>query len=222
VVSVFLAVIEEYGPPASTLTDNGSVYTSRFTGGRNAFEYILPTLGIRQKNGSPGHPQTQGKTERFHQTLQRWLRARPTARSVTELQAQLDEFRAHYNERRPHRALHRRTPRGRLPGHPQSPPGHQRAHPRPLPPALRPPRHQRQDEPPPRRPHAPPRHRHRTRPQTRPRVHRRAPGHGRRARHRRSPLHPPDRTREDLLAQPNAKARPLAKPPKVRPMSRLI
>ena len=74
VVTVFLGVIEQYGPPASTLTDNGSVYTSRFTGGRNAFEYILPLLGVRQKNGSPGHPQTQGKTERFHQTLQRWLR----------------------------------------------------------------------------------------------------------------------------------------------------
>ena len=110
VVAVFLENVEEYGAPASTLTDNGSVYTSRFTGGRNAFEYLLPILGIRQKNGSPGHPQTQGKTERFHQTLQRWLRARPTARGIAELQAQLDEFRAHYNERRPHRALHRRTP----------------------------------------------------------------------------------------------------------------
>ena len=110
VVAVFLGLIEEYGPPASTLTDNGSVYTSRFTGGRNAFEYLLPILGIRQKNGSPGHPQTQGKTERFHQTLQRWLRARPTARSVAELQRQLDEFRAHYNEQRPHRALGRSTP----------------------------------------------------------------------------------------------------------------
>ena len=110
VVSVFLSVIEQYGPPASTLTDNGSVYTSRFTGGRNAFEYVLPLLGVRQKNGSPGHPQTQGKTERFHQTLQRWLAARPTARTVAELQRQLKEFRAHYNERRPHRALNRRTP----------------------------------------------------------------------------------------------------------------
>jgi transposase InsO family protein len=110
VVAVFLGVIEQYGPPASTLTDNGSVYTSRFTGGRNAFEYILPLLGIRQKNGAPGHPQTQGKTERFHQTLQRWLAARPAARTVAELQAQLDEFREHYNERRPHRALGRRTP----------------------------------------------------------------------------------------------------------------
>jgi DNA-binding transcriptional ArsR family regulator len=27
VVSVFLGLVEEYGPPASTLTDNGSVYT---------------------------------------------------------------------------------------------------------------------------------------------------------------------------------------------------
>jgi len=110
VVAVFLGLIEEYGPPASTLTDNGSVYTSRFTGGRNAFEYVLPLLGVRQKNGSAGHPQTQGKTERFHQTLQLWLRSRPPARALAELQGQLDEFRANYNERRPHRALQRRTP----------------------------------------------------------------------------------------------------------------
>jgi transposase InsO family protein len=110
VVAVFLAVIDDYGPPASTLTDNGSVYTSRFTGGRNAFEYVLPLLGVRQKNGSPGHPQTQGKTERFHQTLQRWLKARPTAANTADLQRQLDTFREHYNEHRPHRALHRRTP----------------------------------------------------------------------------------------------------------------
>jgi transposase InsO family protein len=110
VVAVFLDLVERYDPPASTLTDNGSVYTSRFTGGRNAFEYVLALLGVRQKNGSPGHPQTQGKTERFHQTLQRWLRARPPARNLSELQHQLDEFQAHYNEHRPHRALQRRTP----------------------------------------------------------------------------------------------------------------
>ncbi len=84
VVAVFLDVVHQHGAPASTLTDNGSVYTSRFTGGRNAFEYVLPLLGTRQKNGSPGHPQTQGKTERFHQTLQRWLRARPPASNSTE------------------------------------------------------------------------------------------------------------------------------------------
>ncbi|MGH3957932.1 DDE-type integrase/transposase/recombinase, partial [Mycobacterium sp.] len=43
VVNTFTANVNTYGPPASTLTDNGSVYTSRFTGGRNAFEYLLAT-----------------------------------------------------------------------------------------------------------------------------------------------------------------------------------
>jgi hypothetical protein len=109
-VAVFLELAERYGSPASTLTDNGSVYTSRFTGGRNAFEYLLPILGVRQKNGSPGHPQTQGKIERFHQTLQRWLNARPIANSSAQLQRQLDEFREHDNQQRPHRALGRHTP----------------------------------------------------------------------------------------------------------------
>jgi transposase InsO family protein len=110
VVAVFLSLVEEFGAPQSTLTDNGRVYTARFGGGRNAFEYLLPLLGVQQKNGSPGHPQTQGKVERFHQTLQRWLRSRPPARTSRELQGRLDEFRAHYNELRPHRALERRTP----------------------------------------------------------------------------------------------------------------
>jgi transposase InsO family protein len=110
VIGDFLRLIDEYGPPASTLTDNGVVYTARFVGGKNAFELALPLLGITQKNGSPGHPQTQGKIERFHQTLKRFLKARPQARSRTELQTQLDTFRQHYNEHRPHRARDRTTP----------------------------------------------------------------------------------------------------------------
>ena len=110
IVATFLETIDRHNPPASTLTDNGRVYTARFGGGRNAFEYLLPILGVRQKNGSPGHPQTQGKIERFHQTLQRWLAARPPAPNLTALQQQLDQFREHYNEQRPHRALNRTTP----------------------------------------------------------------------------------------------------------------
>jgi transposase InsO family protein len=110
VVAVFCEVIDRHGPPASTLTDNGSIYTSRFTGGRNRFEYLLRVLEIRQKNGSPGHPQTQGKIERFHQTLKRWLAARAAPEGLTGLQQQLDAFSEHYNEQRPHRALERRTP----------------------------------------------------------------------------------------------------------------
>lgn len=110
VVATFLAAGDEHGWPAATLTDNAAVYTSRFTGGRNPFEYLLAYLGIRQKNGAPGHPQTQGKVERFHQTLKRWLGRRPPARTLAELQSQLDAFRHEYNEYRPHRALGRITP----------------------------------------------------------------------------------------------------------------
>jgi transposase InsO family protein len=110
VVTTFLAATDRHGIPASTLTDNGRVYTARFGGGRNAFEHLLPVLGVKQKNGSPGHPQTQGKIERFHQTQKRWLTQQPTAITIPELQAQLDRFRTAYNEHRPHRALDRVTP----------------------------------------------------------------------------------------------------------------
>jgi transposase InsO family protein len=110
VVATFVAAADEHGWPAATLTDNGAVYTSRFTGGRNGFEYLLAYLGIRQKNGAPGHPQTQGKVERFHQTLKRWLGQQPAATDLAGLQAQLDAFRLAYNEHRPHRAIGRITP----------------------------------------------------------------------------------------------------------------
>ena len=110
VVATFSAAGEEHGWPAATLTDNGAVYTSRFTGGRNGFEYLLAYLGVRQKNGAPGHPQTQGKIERFQQTLKRWLERQPAARTLGELQAQLDAFHLAYNEQRPHRAIGRITP----------------------------------------------------------------------------------------------------------------
>ena len=110
VVATFTAAGDAHGWPAATLTDNGTVYTSRFTGGRNSFEYLLAYLGIRQKNGLPGHPQTQGKIERFHQTLKRWLAQHPAAANLAALQAQLDAFRLAYNEQRPHRAVGRATP----------------------------------------------------------------------------------------------------------------
>jgi transposase InsO family protein len=68
VVTAFRAAAAAHGAPASTLTDNGMVFTTRFSGGRggrNGLETELRRLGIRQKNGKPNHPQTQGKVERF-------------------------------------------------------------------------------------------------------------------------------------------------------------
>ena len=106
----FLATADEHGLPASTLTDNGRVYTARFGGGKNAFEYLLAVLGIQQKNGHPNHPQTQGKVERFHQTLKRWLAQQQPAATLPQLQRQLDDFRELYNHQRPHREIGRTTP----------------------------------------------------------------------------------------------------------------
>jgi transposase InsO family protein len=72
IVASFTDTAATYGLPASTLTDNGSVYTSRFTHGHNDFERLLASLGITQKNGHPGHPQTQGKIcEDLYPTLYR-------------------------------------------------------------------------------------------------------------------------------------------------------
>jgi len=110
VIASFNACRSEYGTPFSTLTDNGNVYTARFVKGKNGFEYLLSDLGVIQKNGSPGHPQTQGKIERFHQTLKKWLSQQIPAPSIEHLQEQLDEFRIVYNTQRPHRALEMKTP----------------------------------------------------------------------------------------------------------------
>lgn len=108
----FRQACSRYGIPASTLTDNGTVYTTRLHSAEpGPFERTLALMGVRQKNGSPYHPQTQGKIERWHRTLKQWLAARPLARDLDELNAQLDEFRHEYNEERPHRALNRHTPR---------------------------------------------------------------------------------------------------------------
>ncbi len=113
VVTCMNELIDHYGPPASTLTDNGMVFTTRLIGanpGRNGFEKLLQTHQITQKNGRPNHPQTQGKIERFHQTLKRWLGTRPRPDTINDLQQLLDEFRHWYNHDRPHRAIDRRTP----------------------------------------------------------------------------------------------------------------
>jgi transposase InsO family protein len=112
-LATFRAAVAAHGAPASTLTDNGLVYTTRFSGGkggRNGLENELRQLGVTQKNGRPSHPQTQGKVERFQQTLQKWLRAQTPAATLAQLQAQLDAFTSYYNTHRPHRALPRRSP----------------------------------------------------------------------------------------------------------------
>jgi transposase InsO family protein len=115
VLATFRKAVASYGVPASTLTDNGMVFTTRFSGGkggRNHLETELRELHVTQKNGQPNHPQTQGKVERFQQTLKKWLRAQPNQpRTLAELQALIEIFIDVYNSQRPHRSLpHQATP----------------------------------------------------------------------------------------------------------------
>jgi transposase InsO family protein len=104
VVATFYQGASTWGFPASMLTDNGCIFTAQFRSGRCGFETELTTLGIAIKHGKPYHPQTQGKIERFHQTLKRWLRKRDRAASIADLQGQVDYFVRYYNETRPHSA----------------------------------------------------------------------------------------------------------------------
>jgi transposase InsO family protein len=110
VVASFHRAAQLHGLPASLLSDNGAVFTGSYRGGKVLFEYELERLGVEFKNSRPYHPQTLGKVERLHQTLKRYLAKQQPAKTISELQGQLDAFAHYYNHIRPHRAIGRRTP----------------------------------------------------------------------------------------------------------------
>ena len=91
-------------------SDNGAVFTASPRGGKVLLQSELEELGVAFKNSRPYHPQTCGKIERLHQTLKRYLAEATPAKSICELQSQLDTFVHYYNDIRPHRALGGRTP----------------------------------------------------------------------------------------------------------------
>jgi transposase InsO family protein len=102
-LAVFAAAAAILGWPARFLSDNA-----------NAFRYVLADalgeLGVASTHSRAYHPQTNGKVERFHQTLKRWLDKQPAAQTLEELQTQLDRFRVIYNHHRPHRGIGRQRP----------------------------------------------------------------------------------------------------------------
>ena len=133
VLTTFTQAADLHGYPASTLTDNGMVYTVRLAGhgrqgGKNSFEAELSRRHIVQKNSRPNHPTTCGKAERFQQTMKKWLRAQPIQPStLADLQVLLNQFRDEYNHRRPHRSLpHRATPASAYNARPKATPGTER------------------------------------------------------------------------------------------------
>jgi putative transposase len=112
-VAAITAAAAAHGAPGIVLCDNGAAFTGgpRARGaGAGAFARAVAGLGARLIHSSPYHPQTCGKVERHHQTLKRWLAARPAPATAEELQALLDAYRGYYNTRRYHTAV-KTTPR---------------------------------------------------------------------------------------------------------------
>src|SRR5699024_5247161 len=102
--------IHEHGAPQELLSDNSSAFNQLRQGKIGSVEIFLASRGTMPISGLPGRPTTQGKNERSHQTLTRFLDANRPA-TLEQLRARLVRFREHYNNRRPHQALKGATPR---------------------------------------------------------------------------------------------------------------
>ena len=85
------------------MSDNGSGYVSR------AYGDYLRLVGIRHILAAPFHPQTNGKIERYHQTLKGEINQVP-CEMPSELKEAIEKFSEYYNHRRYHEALGNDTP----------------------------------------------------------------------------------------------------------------
>ncbi|QIO37413.2 integrase core domain-containing protein [Bradyrhizobium sp. 1(2017)] len=98
----------EYGLPQIIRSDNGSPFASTGTTGLTALSVWWIKLGIRHERIDPGHPQQNGRHERFHLTLLEAMRPPPPTRAAQA--RRFSAFARDYNEERPHEALGQRPP----------------------------------------------------------------------------------------------------------------
>ncbi len=110
VVRTLHRAAETWGYPQRFLTDNGRIFTTPMGSGVGVMEAELLSLGIGTSHGRPYHPQTQGKVERFHQTVKKYLAKQEPASTKKLLVGQLNRFVSYYNTERPHRGISRRRP----------------------------------------------------------------------------------------------------------------
>jgi transposase InsO family protein len=111
VLAEFRKTVAADGIPASTLTDNGMVLTTRLSGGRggrNGFENELHRLGVTQFNSTPP---PAARSSDSTKPSKNGSPATPATATLAELQTQLNAFVEAYNHDRPHRSLpHQATP----------------------------------------------------------------------------------------------------------------
>jgi transposase InsO family protein len=123
--TTFVQAADSWGFPGMVLTDNDLVYNGSRRNITVSFEANLKALGIRPITSTPHHPQTCGKVERYHQTEQKWLKARPPAETLDELNQQLATFNDFYNNKRKHSSLNGANPAHIHHTHPKAGPANQ-------------------------------------------------------------------------------------------------
>lgn len=109
VIPTFKQAFLEYGMPKSVLSDNGGQFAG-FKHGYTRYEKWLMDLDILPIHGRAWHPQTQGKIERFHRSLNHELLKLRTFEDIDDTDRALQEWREVYNTVRPHEALNMMCP----------------------------------------------------------------------------------------------------------------
>jgi putative transposase len=104
-ITVVAQAIGRHGAPARFLTDNGSAFNQSRRGGTSQLEGYLQRQGVEPITGRPGKPTTQGKNERLHQTIQKFLDANRPIRTAQRLAELVEKFDEYYNTQRAHQAL---------------------------------------------------------------------------------------------------------------------
>ncbi len=109
VKKVFYEAFKAHGIPDVIRTDNGPPFASKGAGGLSRLSVWWIKLGIVPERIRPGHPEENGRQERFHRTL-KLETARPPAGGLGAQQRRFDRFVPLYNEVRPHEALGQKPP----------------------------------------------------------------------------------------------------------------
>ncbi|MBP2355692.1 transposase-like protein [Kribbella aluminosa] len=104
-IVVFNKAMTAHGVPQRLLSDNGIALNPSRRGLLGQLVVHVMALGVEPITGKPYKPTTQGKNERFHQTLFRYLDKQPLAADLDQLQTQVDAFDHIYNTQRPHQGL---------------------------------------------------------------------------------------------------------------------
>jgi transposase InsO family protein len=99
----------EYGMPAAIRTDNGSPFATTGCFGLSRLAVWWTRLGIVHERIDAGHPEQNGRHERFHRTLKAETASPPAAAMLSQQRA-FDRFQREYNHERPHEALDMQTP----------------------------------------------------------------------------------------------------------------